>query len=167
MGSWPENTSSNFCLYWSSGFFSASCSSHQRLRGFCRWFRSQSLHQDLQFSYFSLHSGLKDFIWPHPGWHSDLYRRSSHGLICARQKKKRRATGGAKKLLPACSISQTLLLDLFDVSTRRHEGEWRAETQAACWHKPRPAADSLYILKRWPNSLHTPPLMTLLMSLSA
>lgn len=48
---------------------------------------------------------------------------------------------------------------------RRHEGEWRAATQAACWHKPRPAADSLYILKRWPNSLHTPPLMKPLMSL--
>lgn len=26
--------------------------------------------------------------------------------------------------------------DLFDVSTRRHEEEWRSETQAACWHKP-------------------------------
>lgn len=99
MGSWPENTSSNFCLYWSSCVFSACCSSHQAPSGFF------GDHSPLSKSpprpsifLFSLHSGLKDFIWPHPGLHSDFYQMLlSWFNPCQRKKKEEEEEKGFRE----------------------------------------------------------------------
>lgn len=98
MGSWPENTSSNFCLYWSSCVFSACCSSHQCLQGFLPIILlCPSLLQDPQFSYFPCILDLKisyDLILDYT---LTSTKCSSHGLIHARGKKKEEKASGRSK----------------------------------------------------------------------
>lgn len=82
MGSWPENTSSNFCLYWSSCVFPL-LFLPPALQGFRRLFFSPSLLRAPQFSYFRQQSLQKKrvFIGRDPRLHPECSQISSPGLI--------------------------------------------------------------------------------------
>lgn len=175
LGSWPENTSSNFCLYRSSCLrLSVPVSLASSLRGFLSFFlfffflslfcfflqiilRTHSLRRPFIF-WISPYS--RDEPWPFYvlTWEPERQPKAPlHALVCKKKKSKtnrlRTAMNfsntiiGRKIIVPASGTSLGLLAESCLMSPQTTWGGAESRNTSCCWHKLSLPADSLYVLK--------------------